>query len=87
MNGDKLSINDKLLQMLRCPIDGSPLAIADESTVASMNAAIAAGELRDRLDQKVEEPIDGALLTPDSKRAYLIRGGIPTMIADESVAL
>ena len=82
-----MSIDNKLLQMLRCPIDGSTLAIAEKSAVAAMNAAIAAGELRDRLDQKVEEPIDGALVTPDQKRAYLIRSGIPTMIADESVTL
>ena len=73
--------------MLRCPIDGTTLAIADSELVGRLNQSVANGELRDHLDQKVTEPIDGALVTVDGKRAYLIRGGIPTLIADESVSL
>ena len=73
--------------MLRCPIDGSTLSNADEDLVQKLNALIEAGELRDRLDQKVIASIDGALVTSDGKRAYLIRGGIPSLITDESVEL
>lgn len=80
-------IDPKLLAMLRCPIDGTTLAIATDKLVERFNLQIAAGELRDRVDQKISAPIESALVTTDGKRAYLIRGGIPTLIADESVDL
>ena len=83
----KLSLDERFIEKLRCPIDGTTLAIADQPTVDRLNAAISDGTLRDRLEQKITEPIDGALITSDQQRAYLIRGGIPTMIADESVTL
>ena len=73
--------------MLRCPIDGTTLAIADAPLVSRLNDAITSGDLRDRQDQKVTEPIDAALVTEDGKRVYPVRGGIPTLIADESIDL
>lgn len=80
-------IDPKLLAMLRCPIDGTTLAIADDALVQQFNEQISAEKLRDRVDQKITVPIDSALVTTDGKRAYLIRSGIPTLIADESVDL
>lgn len=80
-------IDPKLLAMLRCPIDGTTLAIADDELVDRFNTQIAAGELRDRVDQKITTAVQSALVTTDGKRAYLVRGGIPTLIADESVDL
>ena len=46
-------IDEKLIQMLRCPIDGSDLALADEGLVRRVNEAIERGEVRDAHDQKV----------------------------------
>ena len=73
--------------MLRCPIDGTKLAIADDELVGRLNDAISRGDLRDRQDQKVTEPIEAALVTEDRKRAYVVRGAIPTLISDESIDL
>lgn len=80
-------IDSELLQMLRCPIDGIPLQLASESVVSKLNEAIAQGVSRDRMDQKVTEPVDGALVTADGCRGYPMRNGIPTLIADEAIVL
>lgn len=78
-------IEPKLIAVLRCPISGKPLEIAAKPLVERVNAAIASGSLRDRHDQKIDEPIDEGLVTIDGDRLYPVRGEIPTMIADESI--
>lgn len=79
-------IDDKLLRMLRCPVDHTQLAIADEALVRRLNTAINQGDLRDRADQKIADPIESGLVTADGKWVYPIRGGIPTLIADHAIA-
>ena len=80
-------IEPKLLAVLRCPVTGGELKLAEKTLVERLNAAIDGGTLRDRQDQKVTQAIDGGLVTSDTNRLYPIRGGIPTMIADESIEL
>ena len=87
MNDPKFTIDPDLLGMLRCPKDGSLLAIADEPLVARVNERIGAGLQRDAMDQLVELPIEAALVTETGSRLYPIRGGIPTLIADEAIPL
>ena len=55
-------MHDKTLAMLRCPNDRSTLAAAEPALVARLNAAIAAGRLRNQAGQRVERPIDGGLV-------------------------
>jgi uncharacterized protein YbaR (Trm112 family) len=80
-------IDPKLLELIRCPVDGQPLVEASESVIAAVNERIARRELRDVSDGLVEEPIEGALVTIDGSRGHAIRGGIPTLIPSESFAL
>ncbi len=80
-------IDQELLAMLRCPIDGIALEMADEATVNRINTGIEAGEIRDRVDQKVTEPIDEGLVTADGKRLYPVRNHVPTLIAEEAIEL
>ena len=80
-------IDEKLIQMLRCPIDGSELALADQLLVRRVNEGIRRGEVRDRHDQKVTQPLDEGLVSAASNRLYAVRGGIPTLIADEAIEL
>jgi len=78
-------IDEKLIRMLRCPIDDSKLALADQPLLQRVNDAIQRGELRDRHDQKVTQTLDQGLLAAPSNRLYAVRGGIPTLIPDEAI--
>ncbi|MGV3482930.1 MAG: hypothetical protein ACO1RT_00785 [Planctomycetaceae bacterium] len=80
-------IDPKLLELIRCPVDGQPLMQANEDAVQALNACIGRGEIRDASDGLVDHPIDGALVTQDGARAHAVRGGIPTLIPGESMTL
>ena len=80
-------IDVNLIQMLRCPLDGSELVIAEESLVRRVNEAIQQGNVRDRLDQKVTQTLDQGLLSTVARRLYAVRGGIPVLIGDEAIEL
>lgn len=79
--------DEDLLAMLRCPATGQRLQLADTELVASVNAAIHQGQARDRAEQVVVGPIEQGLLAADRGFLYPIRGGIPTLIADEAIDL
>ena len=76
-----------LLNILCCPETRSALKMADDAFVSSLNAAVAAGTLKNVAGEKISEKIDEALVTEDGKRAYPIREGIPVLLADEAISL
>jgi uncharacterized protein YbaR (Trm112 family) len=78
-------IDPKLVQMLRCPVAGTPLEVADELLVSAVNEAIKRGTAFDRIDQPVKQQIEGGLRSGDW--LYPIRSGIPTLVADEAIAI
>lgn len=78
-------IDPNLVQMLRCPVAGTPLEVADELLISKVNEAIDRGEAYDRIDQKVEQQIDSGLRS--GYWLYPIRGGIPTLVGDEAIAI
>lgn len=78
-------VDPKLIALLRCPIDGNEVKLAEDSLVTRINDGIQRGEIRDRQEQKVMEPIDAGLVNHDGTRLYPIRGGIPTLVADEAI--
>jgi uncharacterized protein YbaR (Trm112 family) len=80
-------IDPKLLELIRCPVDGQTLVEAGDSVVVAINEQIARRELRDASDGIVEEPVDGILITMDGSRGHAIRGGIPTLIPGESFSV
>lgn len=80
-------IRDELLALLRCPADRQPVALADDALVQSLNAAIAAGKLRNQGGDTLVKAIDGALVRQDRQLAYPIIDGIPVMLIDEAIPL
>ena len=80
-------IDKELLDVLVCPKDRVPLALADEQLVAKVNRAIEAGRIKNLAGQSVGEPIQGGLVRDDATLLYPIVDDIPVLLADEAIPL
>ncbi len=80
-------IDEKLLDILACPENHTPLSLADEGLLAKLNEAISAGRLKNKGGQPVEEPIEGGLVREDRTLLYPIVDGIPVLLIDEALSL
>jgi uncharacterized protein YbaR (Trm112 family) len=82
-----MPISQDLLEILVCPETKQPVKPATAEVLARLNAAIAAGSLRNRGGDKVAKPITEALVREDGKLLYVIDDGIPVMLIEESIEL
>ncbi len=80
-------IDPELLKILVCPEDKTPVRLADAETLAKANAAIDAGNLKNRGGKPVEGRIDGGLIRQDDAYMYPIREDIPIMLIDEAIPM
>lgn len=80
-------IPEELLQILVCPENKTPVALADDALVQRINEAIRAKTLKNRGGEPIEEPIEGGLVREDGAYLYIIRDDIPVMLIDEAVPL
>ncbi len=79
-----MALDTRLLEILRCPVTGQPLALASRAQLedirrATVNLAVA--------NQAPREPFDAALIVADGSRAYPIQNGIPVMLVSEAILL
>ena len=80
-----MSIDKKLLDILRCPVTKQQVFILNEQQLCLINDAIANDNLIYTDGQKVNEPLEEALVTENKKRVYRVEDGIPVMLEDESI--
>lgn len=52
-----------------------------------LTAPLKKGEVQNRGEQKVEQPIDGGLVREDGAYLYPIQDDIPIMLIDEAIPL
>lgn len=78
-------MDKKLLDMIVCPVTKLPLELLDGERLEQMNAAIAAGRVRNQGEQQVESAIAEALVRRDGHVVYPIREGIPVLLEEESI--
>lgn len=78
-------IDRELLAILACPESHQPLAEADAALLQRLNAAIAAGSLKNVAGATVAEPLDSGLVREDGKVCYPVREGIPVLLIDEGL--
>lgn len=72
------------LEFYVCPEDKSALSLAPAEQVEALNAAIAAGKLRNRAGEAVGEAVQGALVRADGAYLYPIRD-FPVLLVDEGI--
>lgn len=80
-------MDKRLLSILRCPVSHKGLAVLTKDKLARVNAAIAAGELRNHEGSAVSKALEEALITDDGKRIYPVDDGIPVLLEDESISM
>jgi len=80
-------LDKELLDLLVCPETQTPLTLADPALLERLNRAIAAGVVRNRGGQSVEEPLESGLVREDGTLLYPILDGIPVMLIEEAIPL
>lgn len=80
-------IDQDLLDILVCPENKTPVAVAEDQLVQKANELIEAGTLKNRAGENVTEPIDGGLVREDRAFMYPVREDIPIMLVDEAIPM
>ncbi|MDZ7616555.1 MAG: Trm112 family protein [Patescibacteria group bacterium] len=80
-------LDARLLKMLVCPENRTPLKPADAELLGSVNRAIAAGQVHNRAGQAVTHRLEAGLVREDRTLLYPIVDGIPSLLVDEAIPL
>jgi uncharacterized protein YbaR (Trm112 family) len=78
-------MDSRLLEILCCPITRRPLARLDDSTLTRINAAIAAGKVRNHGGASLNKSLDAALVTPEGDLVYPVREDVPVLLEEECI--
>ena len=82
-----VNIDKDLLTILCCPDTKQDVSLADEALIAKLNDAVSRGQLKNRANKPITEPLDGGLIRADRKILYPIREDIPVMLIEEGLPL
>ena len=82
-----MPIDPKLLDILCCPVSKQPLYPLSEAKLATVNAAIATGQVTQADNTVVETPLGEGLITKNKQRIYRIDDGIPVMLEEASISV
>jgi len=85
--GTAALIDEQLLQMLQCPLDHSPLALAEIQIVERLNRGIDAGRIVNAGGHRLKKRIGGGLVRQAGDLLYPILDEIPVMLPDEAIPL
>lgn len=80
-------MNAWLLEIIKCPITGQKLRVADPALVESLVARQRTGELFSHKGIPIAEPFESGLVNESADYFYRVADDIPTLLADEAVAL
>ena len=80
-------IDPEFLGMLVCPSSRQPLREATAAELEAVNAAIAAGEARNRGGNAVDKSIEAGLVPTSGEALYPILDGIPILLSSEAIPL
>ena len=82
-----MPVDPELLEILVCPETRQPVSLASEALLATLNARIKAGELRNRGGEAVSAPLEEGLVREDGRILYPVDDSIPVMLIEESIEI
>lgn len=80
-------MNEKLLDIVCCPVSHQDLRKADSGLLATVNAQILAGGIKNQRGNDVQEPLTAGLVTRDGSRLYPVHDGLVALLEAESIVL
>ena len=81
-----MPIDNKLLEILCCPVTKVPVKRLSKSKLAFLNKQIQAGTAKHPDGRAVDEPLEEALITDTGTMVYRIAGNIPVMLEEEGIS-
>ena len=82
-----VNLDKDLLAILCCPDTKQDVNLAEDVLIAKLNEAVSRGQLKNRANKLITEPLDGGLIRGDRKILYPIREDIPVMLIEEGIPL
>ena len=80
-------MNDWLLEIMKCPLSGERLTIADAELVDRLRQQQRDHQLLSHKGIPIADPFDSGLVNQSRTYFFRIADGIPTLLPDEAVAL
>lgn len=78
-------MDNRLLEILCCPITRRPLNRIDAIVLEQINAAISAGKVRNHGGALLADPLASALATDEGDLVYPVRNDIPVLLEEECI--
>ena len=80
-----MSIDSKLLEILRCPLTKQSLSPLTKEKMDKLNSKISMREVHYEDGTVVEDGIEEGLITENGNRIYRVESGIPIMLHKQSI--
>lgn len=80
-------MNDWLLDIMKCPLSGEKLRVAEPGLVSKLRARQQAGDLHSHKGLPIQETFDGGLTNQSATYFYYIADNIPSLLPDEAIFL
>ncbi len=78
-------LEQEFVAILRCVETGNELRLLDEPALAKLNTAITNGQVTTRVGQKLDRPLEAALVNTDSSWVYQVLDGIPVLLSEQAI--
>lgn len=78
-------MDKRLLDILCCPVNKTPVRPLNASELNALNRAIDGGEVLNVTGTAVQNRITEGLITVDRKVIYRVEDGIPVMLPEEGI--
>jgi uncharacterized protein len=78
-------IDQKLLDLLSCPVSKSPLTPLSSKQLDVLNAALGSGNIQNVDGQTLSGNVQAGLISTDGKVIYRIEDGIAVLLPEEGI--